>query len=229
MLSLDEEKIPSVRTPSSRNRHVMNDEPSAVTSSSPSPVQPAMNTLETTDEDVEDDDSLMKSCGWGMWLVHEVSAFLLYDSLEDAFSLSHLITLTINIFLLIKWSIENLCQEVNPSVWVNVNDILHFLPPDDGAHEAAGTSSTSSANSAPTADSSSESERFQPKDDRISFVWASERTGFNHLYLVTARIPQVSSFLQIINRGRLEAELKSFNLQRFTGSNQFKHHQSMKT
>lgn len=153
MLSLDEEKMPTVPTPTNRNGHVTDSDVSGVTSSSPSPVQPS---LAPTVEEEDEEDPVIKSCGWGMWLVYE---------------------------------------ETNPSVWVNVNDILHFLSPDEAALEASTTSSASTSNAAPSADSSSESERFQPKDDRVSFIWASEKTGFNHLYLVTARVPQVPSML----------------------------------
>ena len=86
---------------------------------------------------------------------------------------------------------------------MNVNDILHFLPSDDDDGEgAAAPGSTLSSNAAASASvsavSSSESERLQPKEDRLSFIWASEKTGFNHLYLVTARIPLVSIMRAIL-------------------------------
>lgn len=71
-----------------------------------------------------------------------------------------------------------------------------FLSADGEESEAAAvaaSSSSSSSNAAASAVSSTESERMQPKEDRISFIWASEKTGFNHLYLITARIPLVPS------------------------------------
>ncbi|GJQ74394.1 hypothetical protein Trydic_g21268 [Trypoxylus dichotomus] len=46
------------------------------------------------------------------------------------------------------------CQE--SAVWVNVHDLLRFLPP--------------------------------TKSNEVRFIWASEETGFRHLYLVTAQI-----------------------------------------
>lgn len=46
------------------------------------------------------------------------------------------------------------CQE--SAVWVNVHDLLRFLPP--------------------------------TKSHEVRFIWASEETGFRHLYLVTAQI-----------------------------------------
>ncbi|KAI4458581.1 protease family s9bc dipeptidyl-peptidase iv-related [Holotrichia oblita] len=60
------------------------------------------------------------------------------------------------------------CQE--SAVWVNVHDLLRFLPP--------------------------------TKSHEVRFIWASEETGFRHLYLVTAQIvtesvePSECHFLQ---------------------------------
>ena len=73
MLSLDEEKMPTVPTPTNRNGHVTDSDVSGVTSSSPSPVQPS---LAPTVEEEDEEDPVIKSCGWGMWLVYEVNVFV---------------------------------------------------------------------------------------------------------------------------------------------------------
>jgi len=118
---------------------------------------------EEEDEDEEEEDSSFKCSGWGMWLVHE---------------------------------------ETNPAVWVNVGDILHFLTPSVGrdtelvattSASASSVSDSASVSASTSAVSSTDDagESLRPKDDHVSFIWASEKTDFNHLYLITVRIPQV--------------------------------------
>lgn len=60
--------------------------------------------------------------------------------------------------------IQVLVSETAPDAWINVHDILYFIPESPSA-----PSSTITPNST----------------GRISFIWASEETGYLHLYLIT--------------------------------------------
>lgn len=61
---------------------------------------------------------------------------------------------------------ENHCNQTSPTVqviysqqsyvWINVHDLLYFLPSDD--------------------------------PNEVKFIWASEDTGFRHLYLITSQL-----------------------------------------
>ena len=79
-----------------------------------------------------------------------------------------------------------------------MGDILHFLTPSVGrdselvattSSSASVSASVSASSAVSSTDDAEESQR--PKDDHVSFIWASEKTDFNHLYLITVRIPQV--------------------------------------
>nr|CAD7590220.1 unnamed protein product [Timema genevievae] len=51
-------------------------------------------------------------------------------------------------------------------IWINVNDLLYFFPPASGTGECKG---------------------------EVKFLWASEETGYRHLYLITAHVPGVAN------------------------------------
>lgn len=92
------------------------------------------------------------------------------------------------------WGMWLLLEESQPDIWVNCNDNLRFLPDvlDDSARReepSAGTLEPASS----SAVSSSDSDAPPAKDDRVSFLWASEKSGFNHLYLNTVSLPSVPS------------------------------------
>ncbi|KAJ0170070.1 hypothetical protein K1T71_014676 [Dendrolimus kikuchii] len=76
--------------------------------------------------------------------------------------------------------IQVLVSETAPDAWINVHDILYFLPEPP-----------------PSSQSSNSGDR------RISFIWASEESGYLHLYLITCgliadRRERVRSVIEMI-------------------------------
>ncbi|CAG2055064.1 unnamed protein product [Timema podura] len=64
-------------------------------------------------------------------------------------------------------------------IWINVNDLLYFFPPASGTGECKG---------------------------EVKFLWASEETGYRHLYLITAHVPGVANGVGADSPDNLESE-----------------------
>lgn len=94
---------------------------------------------------------------------------------------------------MLKEQITVLIEEVS-SVWINVHDILEFLPPSMGS---AGGSSGKPA---------------------VSFLWASERSGFRHLEVVTHHMEENTSTRTAVTSGEWQVDNTQVCVDEETGS-----------